>query len=161
MTSVVEQFNRFNGPRVAQLSQRSNQFNLRTVRYTESDIDIFSSSAEHFTFTFSLSDRFGDNGIICVIILRKESAETLFIDTWFMSCRVLKRGMEQFTLNIIAAFAVEHRFRYLKGEYLETPKNAMVKEHYYSLGFKPVGDYYFLDLCHFHEAENHIEKISK
>ena len=101
MTSDIKPFNKFNTPRVAQLSQRTNQFNLRTVRYSEADIERISKSKDYATFTFTLEDKFGENGLICVIILQKEDKETLFIDTWFMSCRVLKRDMENFVLNTI------------------------------------------------------------
>jgi FkbH-like protein len=140
MASKVMPFNVFNGPRVAQLSQRSNQFNLRTVRYTDAEVQALAGSPDVFSFSFTLEDRFGDNGIIGVVILRKETAETLFIDSWLMSCRVLRRGMENFTLNTIAAFAREKGFRYLRGEYLATPRNQMVRDHYRSLGFSPHGD---------------------
>jgi FkbH-like protein len=146
MVSRVEAFNTFNTPRVAQLIQRSNQFNLRTIRYSEADIRRVAASPDHFTFSFTLEDTFGDNGIICVVILQKETAETAFIDTWLMSCRVLQRGMEDFTLNILAAFAGTHGFRYLKGEYLPTSKNALVKDHYSRLGFQQNGDHWLLDI---------------
>lgn len=145
MVSLVEPFNKFNTPRVAQLSQRSNQFNLRTVRYTESDIETIASAKDIFSFSFTLEDKFGDNGTICVIILRKEDDQTLFIDTWFMSCRVLKRGMENFVLNTIAQFAREKGYTYLKGEYIETAKNEMVKNHYLHLGFQPSDGYWLLN----------------
>jgi FkbH-like protein len=145
MVSLVEPFNKFNTPRVAQLSQRSNQFNLRTVRYTESDIEAIAVSKDVFSFSFTLEDKFGDNGMICVIILRKEDQETLFIDTWFMSCRVLKRGMENFVLNTISNFAKEKGFNYLKGEYIETVKNEMVKNHYFQLGFDQSGNNWLLN----------------
>jgi FkbH-like protein len=146
MVSVIEPFNKFNTPRVAQLSQRSNQFNLRTVRYTEDDIESISKSSDNLTFAFTLEDKFGDNGIICVIILKKENLETAFIDTWFMSCRVLKRGMENFVLNTIAQAATDSGFKKLKGEYIPTAKNAMVADHYSNLGFSPSGDFWLLDL---------------
>ncbi len=135
MVLRVEPLNRFNTPRVAQLTQRSNQFNLRTVRYTDADIEKLASKGCHYSFTFTLSDKFGDNGLIAVVILQKEDNETLFIDTWLMSCRVLKRGMENFVLNTIANFAKESGFATLKGEYVPTPKNGIVKDHYSSLGF--------------------------
>jgi FkbH-like protein len=141
----VEPFNKFNTPRVAQLSQRSNQFNLRTVRYTESDIESIAVSKDIFSFSFTLEDKFGDNGMICVIILKKEDEKTLFIDTWFMSCRVLKRGMENFVLNTIANFTKEKGYTYLKGEYIETAKNEMVKNHYFQLGFKQSGNFWLLN----------------
>jgi FkbH-like protein len=145
MVSLVEPFNKFNTPRVAQLSQRSNQFNLRTVRYTESDIESIAVSKDIFSFSFTLEDKFGDNGLICVIILRKEDKSTLFIDTWFMSCRVLKRGMENFVLNTIANFTKEKGYTYLKGEYIETAKNEMVKNHYIQLGFEQSGNFWLLN----------------
>lgn len=137
MFSLVESFNKFNIPRVAQLSQRSNQFNLRTVRYTELEISNLSNQPDYYTFAFTLEDRFGDNGLICVIILKALNDKELFIDSWFMSCRVLKRGMENFVLNTLIEFAKENNFEILKGEYIYTPKNDLVKEHYKNLGFKP------------------------
>jgi FkbH-like protein len=145
MVSLVEPFNKFNTPRVAQLSQRSNQFNLRTVRYTESDIEAIAVSKDIFSFSFTLEDKFGDNGMICVIILKKEDEKTLFIDTWFMSCRVLKRGMENFVLNTITNFTKEKGYRFLKGEYIETAKNEMVKNHYFQLDFEQSGNNWLLN----------------
>jgi FkbH-like protein len=150
MISVVEPFTKFNTPRVAQLSQRSNQFNLRTIRYSESDIERMASDPAIFPFTFTLTDKFGDNGLIAVIILKKENEVTLFIDTWFMSCRVLKRGMEDFTLNTLVNFAKGKGFRYLKGEYIPTEKNGMVKDHYKNLGFQLDGNFWVLDV-EYHE----------
>ena len=146
MLSLVEPFNKFNIPRVAQLSQRSNQFNLRTIRYTESDIELLSNSDNFYTFAFTLEDKFGDNGLICVVIMKKETEKKVFIDTWFMSCRVLKRGMEHFVLNTIANFAVEKGFEMIQGEYLPTAKNEMVKDHYQNLGFENRDNTSILDL---------------
>jgi FkbH-like protein len=122
MFSLVEPFNKFNTPRVAQLSQRSNQFNLRTIRYTEADVEQLIQQNDIHSFSFTLEDQFGDNGLISVIILKKESEDILFIDTWLMSCRVLKRGMEDFILNTIANFAKDKGFGSLKGEYIPTAK---------------------------------------
>ncbi len=146
MLSLVEPFNKFNTPRVAQLSQRSNQFNLRTVRYTEADIETLSQSADFTTFSFTLEDKFGDNGLICMIVLQKENDSTLFIVTWLMSCRVLKRGMENFTLNTIVNTAKEKGCTYIKGEYILTAKNEMVKEHYQKLGFEEKDNFWWLDV---------------
>ena len=140
MVSVVEGFTKFNTPRVAQLSQRSNQFNLRTVRYTEGDIAAMATDPSVIPLTFTLEDKFGDNGLICVTIMKVLDKETIFIDTWFMSCRVLKRGMEHFTLNTMVEKARERGFRKIVGEYLPTQKNGMVKDHYDRLGFTPVGE---------------------
>ena len=145
MASLVEPFNPFNTPRVAQLSQRSNQFNLRTVRYNEQDIETLIKSDNYFTFAFTLHDKFGDNGLICMVILKKEAVDVLFIENWLMSCRVLKRGMENFVLNTIAIFAREAGYNSLKGEYLPTAKNEMVKDHYKNLGFEEIAGYWLLD----------------
>ena len=158
MVSLVSHFNKFNTPRVAELSNRSNQFNLRTLRYSEIDIERFAGSEDFFTFAFTLEDKFGDNGLICVIILKKENTETLFIDTWFMSCRVLKRGMENFVTNTIANYAIDKGFRFLKGEYIPTEKNGMVKEHYSNLGFKDVDGFWMLDTLEYENRDCFITK---
>ena len=139
MGSVIQPFNKFNIPRVAQLTQRSNQFNLRTIRYTENEIRAIADSAEYCPLTFTLEDRFGDYGLISVVILKKKN-DGLFIDTWIMSCRVLKRGMERFVLNEIVATANRSGYASIQGEYIPTAKNAMVNDHYKTLGFKNIGD---------------------
>ena len=135
MVSEVSGFTPFNTPRVAQLSQRSNQFNLRTIRYTEDQIAAIEKDPKQKGFAFTLEDKFGDNGLIAVVILQEKGSETLFVDTWFMSCRVLKRGMENFTLNTIVEYAKSNGYKKIIGEYLPTAKNGMVAEHYTGLGF--------------------------
>lgn len=135
MSSEVSGFTSFNIPRVAQLSQRSNQFNLRTVRYTEDQITVIKNDPKQKGFAFTLEDKFGDNGLIAVVILQEKAVKTLFVDTWFMSCRVLKRGMENFTLNTIVSWATENGYKKIIGEFLPTPKNNMVAELYTGLGF--------------------------
>lgn len=162
MVSEVKGFDSFNTPRVAQLSQRSNQFNLRTVRYTEDEIKALSTNPDYACFSFTLEDKFGDNGLICVIILEKKDTETLFVNTWFMSCRVLKRGMENFTLNTLVAYAKENGFKKIIGEYLPTLKNGMVKEHYPNLGFAKLEgtdtDQFILDVDSYNDRECYIVK---
>ena len=139
MTCVVSGFTKFNTPRVAQLTQRSNQFNLRTVRYTEADVAALASDEQVIDLCFTLSDRFGDNGLISVVVMKPLDAETLFIDTWLMSCRVLKRGVEHFVLNKIVEQAREMGYERIVGEYLPTAKNKMVEHHYEELGFERTG----------------------
>lgn len=160
MKSEVTGFNAFNTPRVAQLSQRSNQFNLRTVRYTEEEITSMERSSDFATFSFTLEDKYGDNGLICVVIMKTLPEEqTLFIDTWFMSCRVLKRGMEHFTLNTLVSWAKEHNYKKIIGEYIPTKKNSMVAQHYPSLGFTSLGDNRFaLDVESYNPLECFITK---
>lgn len=146
MVSDVQGFNNFSKPRVSQLTQRSNQFNLRTVRYTEQDVENLMSSDKHHTISFTLEDKYGDNGLICVIVLEQKDPETLFIETWLMSCRVLKRGMEDFTLNTIIETAKKNGFKYVVGQYLSTAKNQMVKDHYEKLGFKEQNEKWVLNV---------------
>jgi FkbH-like protein len=137
MLSDVKPFNKFSIPRVSQLTQRSNQFNLRTVRYSEEEVTNITNSDDYITIDFSLEDKYGDYGLISLIILKKQG-EALFVDTWIMSCRVLKRGMEKFVLNQIVVQARKHGFKEIIGEYLPTAKNGMVKNHYSDLGFSEV-----------------------
>lgn len=161
MVSTVEGFTKFNTPRVAQLSQRSNQFNLRTVRYTEAEITAYAENPDVIDLSFTLEDKFGDNGLICVIIMKPSeiNADALFVDTWFMSCRVLKRGMENFTLNTMVEEAKKRGYKRIIGEYLPTPKNGMVKEHYTSLGFRIIGENLFeLDVDDYKLKTCYIEK---
>lgn len=160
MTSEAKPFSTFNIPRVAQLSQRSNQFNLRTIRFTEGDLERMSLDNYYECFSFSLEDKFGDSGLICVVILEKMSSETLFINTWFMSCRVLRRGMEDLALNVIAKYAVDNGYKTIIGEYIATSKNGIVACHYINLGFIPVEDdlrkLYKMDVDSYKERECYI-----
>lgn len=157
MISIVKQFDKFNIPRIAQLTQRSNQFNLRTIRYTEEDLTMMSESDNYITFSFTLQDKFGDNGLISVIIMQKQN-DTLFIDTWIMSCRVLKRGMENFVLNTIATFAKNNGFDKLIGEYIPTNKNSMVANHYSSLGFNENNGKWELETKTYINKETYIKE---
>ena len=161
MVSVVSGFTKFNTPRVAQLSQRSNQFNLRTVRYTDADIEALANDPDVIDLSFTLEDKFGDNGLIAVVIMKPLDKETLFVDTWFMSCRVLKRGMENFTLNTMVEKAKAAGYKRIIGEYLPTPKNKMVENHYTGLGFRTVDGAstarYELDVNKYKERESYIE----
>jgi FkbH-like protein len=135
MVATVGPFDKFNTPRVAQLTQRSNQFNLRTVRYTENDIASIRTSPDHVTLSFVLKDKFGDHGLIAALIL-KENGNAFFIDTWVMSCRVLKRGMEQFIMNTVINHARQRKLSHIEGEYLPTSKNGIVKDLLPSLNFQ-------------------------
>ena len=135
MKCEVENFNDFNLPRVAQLFQRSNQFNLRTIRYSEAELKQIATAQNRYSLSLSLADKFGDYGLICAIILNKKNSTTLFIDSWIMSCRVLCRGIELFAMQQIIAYANENGFNKIEGEYLPTKKNELVRNHYQNLGF--------------------------
>ncbi|HEX4183802.1 MAG TPA: HAD-IIIC family phosphatase, partial [Caulobacteraceae bacterium] len=124
-------------PRVAQLINKSNQFNLTTRRYSESEVAAVEADPKRHAFQVRLVDRFGDNGIICVIIADKAKGRWE-IDTWLMSCRVLGRRVEEACLAHLAAAAAQDGAVELVGRYRPTAKNRMVAEHYRKLGFSLV-----------------------
>lgn len=138
MFSEISEFNKFNIPRLAQLSQRSNQFNLRTIRFSEAEIEKIANDNHFKCFSFTLSDKFGDNGIVSFVILEIQDQKTLFVNTWLMSCRVLKRNMENFILNTIVQFARDNQYEKIIGEYIPTSKNEIVRNHYSDMNFKPI-----------------------
>lgn len=158
MVSDVQAFNNFSKPRVSQLTQRSNQFNLRTIRYTEEEIQTVMNDENFHTISFTLEDKYGDNGLICVIILEKIDSENVFINTWLMSCRVLKRGMEDFTLNTIVELAKEKGYKNIIGEYIATAKNQMVEKHYERLGFVEHENKWLLNIENYEPKEVYILK---
>jgi FkbH-like protein len=136
MSLIAGPFHESNLKRVVQLINKTNQFNLTTKRYSEGEAQRFLSDPEALTLQLRLTDRFGDNGIICIVIGRSGPEKTLLLDTWLMSCRVLGRQVEEATLNLIAAQAHERGFAYLIGEYRPTEKNGMVRTLYERLGFE-------------------------
>ncbi len=130
-------FDRIGLHRIVQLINKTNQFNLTTRRYTESDVVSITNDARVLTLQLRLIDTFGDNGIIGIVI-GKSDADTIHLDTWLMSCRVLGRQVEEATMNLVVAEAKRRGAERLIGEYLPTKKNAMVRDHYKRLKFDPV-----------------------
>jgi FkbH-like protein len=139
MVARVEPVDATTLERTVQLIGRSNQFNLTTRRYSNADIRKFMQDANWLTRTVTLRDRFGDNGLISVLLARSES-DALVIDTWLMSCRVLKRGVERLLLNSIVEQANHRGLKRIVGEYIPTPKNGLVRDHYQSLGFTQIDE---------------------
>jgi FkbH-like protein len=121
--------------RIAQLINKSNQFNLTTRRYTEQEIAALELDPHAFTLQVRLRDRFGDNGMIGIVICRERSPEEWDIDTWLMSCRVLGRGVERMVLREILHHARAGGVRRVIGRYVPTQRNELVREHYPTLGF--------------------------
>lgn len=124
--------------RFTQLINKSNQFNLRTIRYTESDIEQMIENENYRCLYAKLSDRYSNYGIISCVILKKER-NVCFIDTWVMSCRVLKRGVENMMFEGIINAANEMGCTSLRAEYIATKKNHMVEDFYDKLGFTYMG----------------------
>ncbi len=123
--------------RIAQLTNKSNQFNLTTKRYSQSEIEAAAADESRITLYGRLEDRFGDNGVVSVVIGRLEG-EALLIELWLMSCRVLKRDMECAMMDTLVAQAQERDVRKICGFYYPTAKNGMVKEFYGQRGFTKV-----------------------
>jgi FkbH-like protein len=136
MIATVEHFQQNDFPRIAQLSQRSNQFNLRTKRYSEEDIIAIANNESYHTYQVRLKDKFGDYGLVSIVIIKLETDRTAHIDTWIMSCRVLKRGLEYAVLNKVVENLIVKEIDILLGEYLETPKNALVNSLLSDFGFQ-------------------------
>ncbi len=146
--------------RFSQLINKSNQFNLRTRRYSEEQLLAMSSDGVHRLIYVDLNDKFSSYGIISCIILEKRGDEC-FIDTWLMSCRVLKRGVENLALDCVVRAAKEMDCSRLVGEYLPTAKNKMVENFYPSLGFAPLGDgMYELKISDYEAKDYYIELVS-
>ncbi|MBF0625991.1 MAG: HAD family hydrolase [Magnetococcales bacterium] len=128
--------------RAVQLINKTNQFNLTTRRHTESAVAALLADPRVTTFQVILKDRFGDNGLISVAICRPPAAgeEGIWeIDTWLMSCRVLKRRVEEALLRVMVETARQAGIAILRGSYLPSGRNGLVEEHYPALGFEPAG----------------------
>lgn len=139
MEAVIRPFDEIYMPRIAQLTNKSNQFNLTTKRLSETDIRTMSESSDHICLYGKLKDKFGDNGVITVVIGRAEK-EILHIKLWLMSCRVLKRGMEQAMLDELVLYAKKRGISQIKGYYYKTAKNAMVANLYREFGFEKISE---------------------
>ena len=160
MTAEILPFNAFTLPRVLQLVQRSNQFNLTTIRYSETELTEISRDRNAEAFSLRLVDRLGDNGVIAALILRRADRD-MVIDTWIMSCRVLGRNVEEFILEQIVGRALEAGCTRVIGRYIPTSKNGLVAGLYKRLGFSQTdqtGDIllFVLELDTYRQPQHHI-----
>ena len=121
--------------RIAQLTNKSNQFNLTTHRYSQSEIEQIAADPQYLTLCGRLEDKFGDNGVVSIVIGRKEK-DVLHIELWLMSCRVLKRGMEYAMMDTLVKQCRDYGIRQIYGYFYPTAKNAMVKDFYALQGFE-------------------------
>lgn len=125
--------------RIAQLTNKSNQFNLTTKRYTQNEIEAVAASNLHITLYGRMEDKFGDNGVVSAVIGEKKGEE-LHIDLWIMSCRVLKRDMEFAMMDELVRIVVNKGIRVIYGYYYPTAKNSMVKDFYEIQGFDKLSE---------------------
>ncbi len=139
MVGTFSKFNSIDLPRVAQLVNKSNQFNLTTKRRTESELALLMSDPNYVCFSLRLEDRFGDHGLISVLVCSVHpEISALEVDTWLMSCRVLKRQVEELVCNEIVSIAEHRDLKYIQGTFMPTSKNSMVRDLYPRLGFDTV-----------------------
>ncbi len=146
MNAVIGTFAPVYMSRIAQLTNKSNQFNLTTRRFTQAQIEQMASDPAYITLYGKLEDKFGDNGVVSVVIgeigLRSDFpeqsdnfGEVLNIRLWLMSCRVLKRGMEYAMFDRLVMVCRDKKITRIYGYYYKTAKNAMVREFYQDMGF--------------------------
>ncbi|MCD8196518.1 MAG: HAD-IIIC family phosphatase [Lachnospiraceae bacterium] len=135
MKGTIRRFEPMYLSRIAQLTNKSNQFNLTTKRYSLAEIEEAAEDPDRITLYGKLEDKFGDNGVVSVVIGRVEG-DTLHIELWLMSCRVLKRDMEYAMMDELAAQCEKRGIRTILGYYYPTAKNAMVKDFYGKQGFE-------------------------
>jgi FkbH-like protein len=128
-------------PRVVQLLAKTNQFNLTTRRHTRQGLLDLLAPANSIGMTLRLGDRFGDHGLVAVLVATPlgVASETIRIDTWLMSCRVIGRTAEHFLFGVLLNEARRFGYRRMVGEYIPTKKNTPVAELYDQLGFQKLG----------------------
>lgn len=151
--------------RIAQLTNKSNQFNLTTRRYSQAEIEKLAADGNYITLYGKLEDKFGDNGVISVVI-GHQTGEVLHIDLWIMSCRVLKRDMEYAMMDRLVEMAQEAGVSEIRGYYYPTAKNRMVKEFYSLQGFDKIEEdqqgnsQWRLQLTKGYQKKNHVIAVN-
>ncbi len=139
MSAEIDAFAPVYMARIAQLTNKSNQFNLTTKRFTQAEIEATAADAGFITLYGKLIDKFGDNGVVSVVIGRLEGSDC-HVDLWLMSCRVLKRDMECAMLDELVKRCKASGVTTLYGHYLPTEKNKMVKTFYGDMGFELIAE---------------------
>jgi FkbH-like protein len=138
--SAIAAFDSAGRKRIAQLISKSNQFNLTTRRYSETEIAALQSDPNVFTLQARLEDIFGDNGMISAVICR-QTGQCWEVDSWLMSCRVLGRRVEETILQYLVGQARTKGITEIIGHYIPTAKNGLVREHFAGLGFLQTGSH--------------------
>jgi len=166
MTAEIDVFNATYMERIAQLTNKTNQFNLTTRRYTLAEIQAAAADSKQVGIYGKLTDRFGENGLISIVLGRLEDTD-LHLDLWLMSCRVLKRDMEIAMLDGLVERAQQKGAKRLIGYYFPTAKNGMVADHYEKLGFSPVqldtaiATTWSLDVTNYEPRSRHIKILER
>lgn len=157
MKALIEDFSPINLSRITQLTNKSNQFNLTTKRFTAAEMRTVYESGKYIRLCGRLEDKFGDNGIVSVII-GEADGNSLDVILWLMSCRVLKRDMELAMLDELVSEAKKRKISEIKGYYFPTAKNSMVKNLYADLGFVKISEDENFNTVWRLETENYFPK---
>ncbi|MFV0413837.1 MAG: HAD-IIIC family phosphatase, partial [Oscillospiraceae bacterium] len=139
MKALISDFQAFYMERISQLTNKSNQFNLTTKRYTQAQINEIFESPSYIRLFGKLKDKFGDNGVVSILIGKRDNL-TLHLDLWLMSCRVLKRDMEYAMMDTLVEACGSYGIETIYGYYYPTPKNKMVQFFYKNMGFALVSE---------------------
>jgi FkbH-like protein len=139
MEAEIKPFTAVYLDRIAQLTNKTNQFNCTTRRYTRTEIDQIAENPKYIHLYGRLKDKFGDNGLISVVVGQVDGP-ALNLVLWLMSCRVLKRGMEEAMMDALERHCRARHIKTIIGHYLPTAKNAMVAGLYGQLGFQKIGE---------------------
>ena len=139
MQAEIKSFSALYLPRIAQLTNKSNQFNLTTKRYTEAELTDMAEDPNCITLYGKLSDKFGDNGLVTVVCGHVDE-NVLHIDLWLMSCRVLKRDMEYAMMDELVKCCQRNGIDTIRGYYYPTKKNKMVSDFYGQMGFTKINE---------------------
>ena len=165
MHAEIRDFDPVALPRIVQLTNKSNQFNLTTRRYTQSEMEQIAADDKHIRLYGRLRDKFGDNGIASVVI-GEISGDTLHIELWLMSCRVLKRDMELAMLDTLVAACRERNICNICGYYYQTAKNGMVRDLFGKFGFTKTEQFengdstWHLDVAGY-SNQNHVIQVNE
>lgn len=152
----IKKANDFTIPRISQLTLKTNQFNLTTRRYQEEEIKKFVNDQNYLIGCVQVEDKFGDNGITGVFIVKKENNSEWLIDTFLLSCRVMGRGIEEGILTYILQKAKEEGIVKVKGEFIPTKKNKPSENLFSDFGFMQEGSYWTYSLTNPIKIPQHL-----
>jgi len=164
MKAIIKEFDTLSLPRITQLTNKSNQFNLTTRRYTQNELEEVVADPGNITLYGRLEDRFGDNGIVSVVCGHEDDNKEFHIDLWLMSCRVLKRNMECAMMDMLVEKCKSRGLHAIYGYYYPTAKNGMVCRFYEERGFTLREEdndntVWYLDISEEYTKQNHVIAI--
>lgn len=158
MVAKIEGLNEFNIPRFSQLSIRSNQFNLRTLRYQPSDLVAIQRDSNRIVYSVSLKDQYGNYGLVSGVVIEIDKfKKSAFIESWFMSCRVLKRGLEQFVMNALLVQLHQMGIVEVFGEIIQNEKNKLIYQFYQDFGFEKLDNQWRLMVHQYQKQSTEIQ----